>query len=86
MVYLEDWIGLYVDGQLIHEGHGIQEDQLIRILSEQKLLVPDVSFSVDWADKDWPANESHFPRTERELDELLANERNRKPAGAAVRE
>lgn len=27
-----DWIGLYHDGVLLHEGHSIQEEDLLRLL------------------------------------------------------
>lgn len=27
-----DWIGLYRDGKLLHEGHSIQEEDLLKIL------------------------------------------------------
>ena len=27
-----DWIGLYRDGELLHEGHSIQEEDLVKLL------------------------------------------------------
>lgn len=79
LIYLEDWVGVYLDGKLIKENHSIQENDLIHLLRGHGLM-PNVDYFEEWP-SDWPPDEGRLPSTERELDELLTRLDNREATG-----
>lgn len=52
-VTADDWEGLYIDGQLVTEGHEVRRSELLRILG-----IPHKELN---ADADWLAERGCFP-------------------------
>lgn len=65
IVYVDgdDWVGLYVDGSLKHEGHSIAAEKLLQIGVEN----PGATVERKYADIDWLMDLGNFPLT---LDEV----------------
>ena len=62
----DDWIGLYVDGNLVREGHRIQEEDMVRCVVGVK---PETLYADD--DEFWDKWAAHCPQTWDEVKETL---------------
>lgn len=54
----DDWIGLYVDGELVLEGHSLSESTVIKVLTGTR---PGVFQEYDW--EAWDEWGNHCPPT-----------------------
>lgn len=59
-VYLEDWVGLYINGELEYEGHSIDEMRLLDILG----------VSYDWQEEYDDIGLTHLPNTLVEFEKI----------------
>lgn len=52
-----DWIGLYIDGKLVRDGHSIDERMMLEFLSAEF----DFTYEVGTADQEWLEENISFP-------------------------
>ena len=50
--HLEDWLGLYLDGELIYEGDYVGTEMIARIIN-QNLPLKELDYNREWIDEYW---------------------------------
>jgi hypothetical protein len=53
----EDWEGIYIDGQLIIEGHTIELEKALKLAIEK----PPTEITTKWVDLDWIYDHGYLP-------------------------
>lgn len=54
LIYTDDWMGLYIDDNLVYEGHEIEEEVLLKHLN--------IDCDALWADEEWLNNRGNLPK------------------------
>jgi len=49
-IYLDDWMGLYINGKLEYDNHSIDDTYLLRLLAEKTEQPASIDFKHFWAD------------------------------------
>jgi len=64
-----DWIGMYIDGKLVREGHSISEEEMV------ELLLPKVVVKTLYGSEDLEEFGNHCPNEwNKQLEEYYGNE------------
>lgn len=53
IVNADDWMGLYIDGELVYEGHSIEEETLLKYVG--------VNCDSFWVDDNWITERGNLP-------------------------
>ena len=70
--HCDDWVGFYINGKLIREGHSIPTDEIVDALLPY--LPEDTQFTINWDMDDFMEELGYrFPSTIEEIDEAVKN-------------
>lgn len=73
---VDEWAGLYQDGQLVYEGHSIPDHEYLALLRDYGVITNDEF--IDMPEADVVAYTGRMPNTVREIEQIRADFRLRK--------
>jgi hypothetical protein len=60
-IYLDDWMGLYINGKLEHDNHSIDDTHLLSLIAEETIEPASIDFKHFWADGVLDEFDNHCP-------------------------